>query len=378
MTFATLSINAVFLAEDDTMPALDRKMLRISGVTQRAFFSSGKEALEYLTSKAQVSEPVSLLVCNERLADMTGLQFLAHVRSHPACSAIPLLFLTGNGRSPAAVAAAASQSCAVLARPYSPHAAESAVALAQKPHMQRAPLSLPPSFADGAGKICRTDAGQAETAPRNLPRRPLPGDLVLREGMAALQRNELETAAKFLNGAYAADPLRVETCLALAKLAQLRMEDAHSSLWIARAALLCLRRNNTGKAREILSRLPRDKTGQAALLRAADEALQQGEIRAAALSFIEAQRLYPTQELHALVSRTCMFTATPDEHMQELVKAMASSGHEATAARLHTRLLQKPRLEEAHDEDSFLSRFPVLHTIVTVAAHTFKAWRYAA
>jgi len=387
MTFA--AINALLLAEDESGLALDRKVLRRLGVSQTQFFSSGHGALDHLrmvsampASRAAngpaAASVLGMLICNERLEDMTGLQFLSHVRSLPGMSGIPALLLVGNGQSATAVAARSSDSCALLARPYSPDQAREALNAAMRPESRHAPMALPPSFSDRFG----AERGQGKTAQpllrRGESRTPRnPGENALHEGLAALRRGDLTAADRLLHGSYEADAGRIETCLALSKLYAAQYKEAKELMWLCRAGVLCLKRGEKTRAANIFSRLPRGRSGQAPLLAEAGLALQAGEAKAAALSFLEAHRLDPAQPLHMLIGRTCMFTPAPEEHMRGLIKALAGNGHSATAGKLHWRLLQPPKAAE-EERSAFLDRFPLLCDIVSVATHTFKTWRHAA
>lgn len=385
-------VTALFLAEDESCLALDRKTLRHLGVTQTQFFASGRKALDHLQAIAggsvslaangPVTEiappPVGMLICNERLADMTGLRFLSHVRSLPGMEGVPALFLVSNADSTVALAARATNSCAVLARPYTLEQAEKALRLAESPEALHAPLVLPPSFVDRF-----SPRSGPEGRERSL-RKPLshgtpkhPGEAALAEGLAALQRGDSGTADKLLHGSYKADPGRVETCLALSRLYAFLHKEREELQWLCKAIVLCLKRGEKGRAGNLLSRLPRGKMGQEPLLFEAGLVLQEGEAKAAALSFLEAHRLDPAKPLHELIGRTCMFTPAPEEHMRDLVKALSGSGHSATASKLHWRLLQPPK-EEEDMPSGFLDNFPLLCDIISVAAHTFKTWRHAA
>lgn len=382
---------AYLLAEDDSALALDRKMLRRLGVTNMVFFASGRKALDQLHAVSSMaaaangpagSPRADILVVAERLGDMTGLQFLSHVRSGGPNARIPALFLVSNAGSNAALAARSSCSCAVLARPYSPEQAQEALRLAATPEHCAAPMVLPPSFINSftprqersadtplLRRDARTRGAEAPTT--------TPGETALREGIKALQRGDSVAADRLLHGSYDADPARVETCLALSKLYAFLHKESMELMWLCRAGVLCLKRGDKIRARDLFGRLPRGKAGQTPLLAEAGLVLQAGEAKAAALAFMEAHRLDPTQQLHALIGRTCMFTPAPEEHMRELVRALNNAGHSATASKLHWRLLQPPREEEA-EERSFLENFPLLHDIVSVATHTFRTWRHAA
>ena len=389
MTHTPLT-TAILLAEDESCLALDRKVLRRLGVSQSRFFSSGRKALDCLQLAANAisagilngpditSGSVDILICNERLSDMTGMRFLSHVRSLPGMERIPILFLVSNAESPVALAAKATQSCSLLARPYTQDQAATALRTATLPEARHAPLALPPSFTDRFGP-------KRELQEKNVPilKRPparpsgLPGKTALYEGLAALQRGDFATAESLLHGSYQADPDHVETSLALSKLYNVLYKEKEEMVWLCRAGVLCFKRGDKVRAGNIFSRLPRGRTGQAPLLAEAGLALQEGEAKAAALAFLEAHRLDPSQPLHTLIGRTCMFTPAPEEHMCDLVRALSRAGHDATASKLQWRLLP-PAKEEEENHSGVLDRFPLLQDIVSVATHTFKTWRRAA
>ncbi|CAK7063659.1 MAG: hypothetical protein DELT_01541 [Desulfovibrio sp.] len=385
------SITAYLLAEDESALALDRKVLRRLGVTTMVFFSSGRKALDELhacvSAKQAANGPgiapgtgtlADILIVAERLADMTGVQFLSHARASAHAAAIPALLLVSNAQSSVAVAARASSSCVVLGRPYSPEQAQEALRMAFLPENRITPMILPPSFSNTFTPR-GTRQNEAPLLRRNAPAKvtTVPGERALQEGLAALQRGDLTAASTLLRGSYDADPGRVETCLAISKLYSFLHKGKEEMAWLCRAAVLCLKRNEITRAKNLLARLPRGKEGQGYLLAEAGLVLQAGEAKAAALAFLEAHRLDPSQQLHALIGRTCMFTPAPEEHMRELVRALNGSGHSATASKLNWRLLQPPKEEET-SRHSFLENFPLLYDIVSVATHTFKAWRHAA
>ncbi|MCC8193290.1 MAG: hypothetical protein LIP28_01405 [Deltaproteobacteria bacterium] len=381
-------LTALFLAEDESCLTLDRKVLRRLGVTQARFFASGRKALDCLGILASAASraangpdtpagSVDILICNERLSDMTGLRFLSHVRSLPGLADIPVVFLVGSAQSTVALAARASNSCAVLARPYTQDQADAALDLAVLPEARYAPLVLPPSFVDRFGpKTARTES--TPILKRHDPKTPrVPGEAALREGLAALHRGDSVSADRLLHGSYQADPGRIETCLALSKLFAFLHKEKEELAWLCKAGVLCFKRGDATRAKSILAQLPRGKAGQTPLLAEAGLALQEGEAKAAALSFLEAHKLDPSQPLHALIGRTCMFTPAPEEHMRDLIQALSRAGHGATAGKLHWRLLQPAKAEEEY-RPGFLDNFPLLQDIVSVATHTFKTWRHAA
>lgn len=407
------AISAFLLAEDESCLALDRKVLRRLGVVQTQFFASGRKALDHMHAAASAAASCAangpatafgvadMLICNERLADMTGMRFLSHVRSMPVMADIPALFLVGNGESATALAARATNSCAVLSRPYTLDQAEAALAFASRPEARHVPLVLPPSFIDRFGPRAMQNGTRPEET-KFLLRRPIsqspspeisrpeisrpeisrkalqpPGEIALREGLAALGRGDAVTADKLLYGSYQVDPHNAEVCLALSKLSAFLHKEKEEFMWLCKAGVLCLKRGDKVRAAALLGRLPRGKAGQEPLLAEAGSALQEGEATAAALTFLEAHRLDPSKPLHALIGRTCMFTPAPEEHMRGLIQALSRVGHDATASKLHQRLLQPPK-EDEERQYGFFDNFPLLHDIVSIASYTFKTWRTAA
>ncbi len=391
--------NALLLAEDESLLALDRQILRRMGVPRPVFFSSGRKALDHLAAAASLGRAVGdgmsaarhaadMLICHERLADMSGLQFLAYVRGTPGLSGIPALLLVGNRDSAIARAALACNSCAVLCRPYTENQAASALAAAVMPDALHAPLALPPSFAATFRQERRKMGDLPPLSPLPLSRtngaKPAPepaaesAEALFRAGFAASQSEDWSRASELLKKSHSLDPLRPETCVALNRVsaAQGREEDAR--IWLCRAGAAYLRRGDRTRAREVFIRLPRGKSGQTPLLREAASWLESGEVKVAALIFMEAHALDPDTPLHAVIGRACLFTPAPEEHMRHLVQALVDVGHASTAGRLHSRLLREEEQEEPAPASGFLHRFPVLHDILSVAGYTFKAWRTAA
>ncbi len=402
-------LNALILAEDEALLSLDKQVLRRLGVVRPIFFASGRKALDHLSALAAktkcraageeahavCAEPVmDMLICHERLADMSGLQFLAHVRKTAGLTRIPALLLVSNGESPIARAAVACNSCAVLARPYTEKAAELALATATTPEALHAPLVLPPSFVESFGGQTRALGERPVLSPLPLSKenrvkttarqilKPAPvvesAESIFREGFAALRDGQWERAEKLLLKSYRLDSAHAETSLALSRVANEQGRDDDARIWLCRAGSAYLRANSRARAHDLFSRLPRGKNGQAPLLREAGAALEAGEVKAAALMFMEAHDLDPSVPLHAMISRACMFTPAPEEHIRGLIRALLDTGHASTAGRLQLRLLTNEASRGEEGKEGFLSRFPVLHDILSVAGHTFKAWRTAA
>jgi CheY-like chemotaxis protein len=79
--------------------------------------NEGATAAQFL-----VENPVDLVLCDERLADMRGLEFVALIRLHPRLQQLPVILISGDNRREAVLAAKDAGCSGYLIRPYT-HAA---------------------------------------------------------------------------------------------------------------------------------------------------------------------------------------------------------------------------------------------------------------
>ncbi len=412
--FDTRMEHVLLLAEHESLVAVDRAALRRLGAGRVRLLSQGQEALRLLRDARAEFPPVGMLVCHERLADMSGLAFLQALRQDPALASLPLVLLTGHKESEIARKARAFGGCALLARPYTQDDAAAALQEATgkvglirvAPELSteafvEASVQVPaqvfraaavPEAPAASGTVADTrvvaSAPQASVPLRAPARAGIPaGDGSLGSGAEAFFRRGLEImrqgedapgARKALLRAYEMDPLHAEACLALSKNSKALGLEQESRTWLCRAGVACLRRHEPLRAHDIFSKLPRARGEGNPLLPEAITLLREGESRAAAFALLEAHALEPEQPLHALVSRATLFTDAPEEAMRSLCKALAGAGYNSTARGLQNRLLSSPLPREDSEAAGFWDRFPVLRDIVSVASFTFSAWKHAA
>ena len=400
--------NALLLAEDESLVSVDRAVLRRLGVTRVRFLSRGRDALHVLKSLGQEFPPLDMIICHERLADMTGFAFLQSLRQDSALRDLPMLLLAGNRESALARNALAFGGCALLARPYTQDEALAALRQAQSskgvaaslPLVQTVPVET--ATRRVPAKVAQQVFSVPEFVENGLPvpvekKTHSPGfdttfelaaerssqdgsraELFFRHGLKAMREEDLAGAEKALKRAFALDPCHAEACLALSKVNKNMGLEKESQTWLCRSGVACLRRHEPGRAHDIFSRLPRVKDGANPLLPEATRLLQEGEAKAAAFAFLEAQTLEPERPLHSLIGRASLFTDAPEEAMRSLCRALAREGYESTARNLQHRLFSDMPLKKEAQSSPFWDRFPVLRDIVSVASFTFSAWKQAA
>lgn len=401
--------NALLLAEDESLVSVDRAVLRRLGVTRVRFLSCGQYALHVLKSLGQEFPPLDMIICHERLADMTGFAFLQSLRQDSALRDLPMVLLAGNRESTLARNALAFGGCALLARPYTQDGALAALRQALSSRGSLPALAALAAPAETATQSTPAEAAQAAFSAQDAVASALPipaatgkkihspgsdttldlaaerssqadsrAELFFRHGLKAMREEDLTGAEKALKRAFALDPLHAEACLALSKVNKNLGLEKESQAWLCRSGVACLRRHEPGRAHDIFSRLPRVKDGVNPLLPEATRLLQEGEAKAAAFAFLEAQTLEPERPLHSLIGRASLFTDAPEEAMRSLCRALAREGYESTARNLQHRLFSDMPLKKEAQSSPFWDRFPVLRDIVSVASFTFSAWKQAA
>ena len=106
----------VLIADDE--PHMRRLMefsLRKVGFARFLFAQNGLEALNVLEN-----EPVDIVIMDQRMPEMNGLEVLSRMKSMPRLSSIPVIMISGcgsfhNGLDPEKLGA-----FSILAKPYSP------------------------------------------------------------------------------------------------------------------------------------------------------------------------------------------------------------------------------------------------------------------
>lgn len=364
--------HVLLLAEHEALVAVDRAALRRLGAGRVRLLSQGQEALRVLKGARAEFPPVSMLVCHERLADMTGLAFLQALRQDPALASLPLVLLTGHKESDLARKARAFGGCALLARPYTQDDAETALREA----IGKVGLihHMPEACVKAVAPVPSVSPVPLEPAAAQ----PSGAEGFFRHGLKAMRDGEMAEAQNALLQAYTLDPMHAEACLALSRRSKGLDREQESQAWLCRAGVACLRRQDPERAHDIFSRLPRVKGGANPLVPETARLLHEGENQAAAFAVLEAQALEPEQPLHTIISKVAAAADAPDTAMRSLCNALAGSGYASAARELQNRMFLSVLDREERAASGFLNRFPVLRDIASIASFTFKAWKHAA
>jgi two-component system response regulator AtoC len=109
--------NKTILVADDEphMRRLIEFTLRKAGFNQFLFAQNGLEALKLIQS-----EKIDLLIMDQRMPEMNGIDVLTQIKSMPDTSSIPVIMISGCGSFHNELDAESLGAFAVLAKPYSP------------------------------------------------------------------------------------------------------------------------------------------------------------------------------------------------------------------------------------------------------------------
>lgn len=110
-------LSAILLTDVEAHAAVDRRSLRSAGIRHIRVVTSGCEVARFLAANIPNTEEV--IVCPPRTADMDARQFALLIRSHPLLPHVPLVALTSDAASRAALEEAGFN--AVLQRPFNAH-----------------------------------------------------------------------------------------------------------------------------------------------------------------------------------------------------------------------------------------------------------------
>ncbi|MBO4369246.1 MAG: hypothetical protein J5803_04005 [Desulfovibrio sp.] len=108
----------LLLNADQSNMAVDKKILRETGAEHVETLFSGEEAARYLARDIKRAQD-SVIICNERLCDMSGKQFCDIVRLHPHFFGLPILLIVPSTGDQDQLLALGYGASTVLARPYS-------------------------------------------------------------------------------------------------------------------------------------------------------------------------------------------------------------------------------------------------------------------
>lgn len=371
--------SALIVAASEGSATVDRTMLRQTGVPTVRVMTTGIGAARLLAGQVTLDDvPMpDVVLCHDTLADMTGLDFLLLVRSHPHLHSLPIIYMS-SGATESEVLDAIRTGCnGFITRPYTQdqmtrqlhRTAESLNVNAFMRELRAAKLDADTSAFDAAlsryANVARATGREAEAA--------------FQDGMARLLRKEWDRAIAAFNRAVRHNTLRAESQLGLAAAWRGKGDTVRSQQYLKEAGLTYARTENWRRARDVFSKLLQELPAAAnPLLEEAARLVREGHYNAAARALAASRHVTPAAPLHPQIARACQFTPAPEEAARSVCRALAAEGEPELAKQLGQRLMGhfgRPDTNATDDDASH--RFPLLHEVLAVARYTLRAWRTA-
>ncbi len=113
--------SALLLVDDESNARMDRNALREAGIAKVQVLTSGVLAARFLAhySKEVEAKHIDVIVCHPHLGDMSALQWIELLSTHPVLKNIPVLGIAGSEDAAKLLRAFGDGFAEILVRPYS-------------------------------------------------------------------------------------------------------------------------------------------------------------------------------------------------------------------------------------------------------------------
>lgn len=392
--------SALILAPREELAAVDRTALRLAGTRNVTVMTSGVSAARRLArmrgmhgmrrplaptfAQDDPTRPaVDVVICHEQLADMTALDFLRLVRTHPRLLDLPVLVVSSAATREAVLAAIGSGCSGFLGRPYTVATLDGQLRRARRALTTGVALAV----ADGIRLLSDEEFDLAlEHFSSAAADADNEAEIHFLEGTAHLLREQWDAAITAFNHTLRCNALHADACLGLADAWRGKGDMDKSHAFRRRAGEIYARARQWRRAQKVFADLLAEAPAGTPnpLLAEAARLLREGRIDDAAAALLAGRELTPGAPLHEHVARACQFTDAPERTAAAMCRALSGTDPEF-GTQLHRRMLGRfgtPSLDvDSHGEPvGLLDRLlggTVLHDVLTVARHTLKVWRQA-
>ncbi|MBQ9406068.1 MAG: histidine kinase [Desulfovibrio sp.] len=311
----------LLLSESDDPGNLDKRALREAGAGRIECMTSGVAACRLLAGPQTGAARFfpDLVVCTQRLADMSGEQFCAILRLHPLLLDLPVLLILPHDNELEQLKTLGCGASALLARPYSVQTL--------KAHMDN--LSAPRRSLDDlerAERLADTKAFDAALSTYGILLKPVraPEDY-FRVGMQCLAEGKWNYAINAFQKALRGALIRGKAELGMAAAWKGKGDMNRYRAYLAKAAATFVHASQWNRARAVYARLlQEDPDARSPFLAEAVQRIRQGEYEEAAAVLAQGYSLTPRKQMRDKLATVCLTAPQPDtallamENMLEL------------------------------------------------------------
>ncbi|MCR4666760.1 MAG: response regulator [Desulfovibrio sp.] len=352
MTQALPLAPVLLLNATQSNATVDKQVLREAGVMHIETMTSGVEAARHLAEKTDGARDC-IVVCNQRLSDMSGEQFCDIVRLHPRLLSLPILLVAPSDDDRDHLLALAAGASAVIARPYSVQTMRDT--LEKLTESSR----VPPHFAKGADLIRKEQFDECLLHFSEVvrPAKHPPEDY-FKVGMQCLLKQKWNSAITAFHRALTSQIYKGEAELGIAMAFRGKGDAKNAAIWMKRATDTFITAGRWHLARIIFARL--EKSGQKTrnpFLAKARQQISEGAYRDAATTLVEGLPTVPHNVVAERMADLCAHADSPKDMLDSLLEALEKRSvdyDEISASidkELKSKILeQQERLQRAKDE----------------------------
>lgn len=363
----TLFRSALTVGASEGHRQIDREFFKLARVPHLRSAGSGAEALAILRKQA-----VELVLCDARLDDMSGPEFVAALRADPELAGIPVIMSAVDPRKADVLQAVSLGAAGFLIRPYSQAAFLRHLRLAG--HMTRFAEAERTALARAAKAEAAGSTDDAVARFAAVAADPAQAPRLFEEGMAALAAKDVDRAIAAFHRALSVNALFVEAYLGLARAWHAKGSTTKYRYFMKQAASACARAKRFEELRDrFVELLARDEAGFNPFLALGNELLTERHYNAAVALFRHAQSLAPQNaDISLGLAKAYHFLRQPELARRAVEAAMGQNERHPEGQALYARLTGRnhgdiPELDEQDDEPAGLNYPWLLRGVLFVA-----------
>lgn len=332
-TTPALFATALVVSASDGHAKVDRDFLKRARIFGVRHVVSGADALAALRR-----DGLTLVVCDDKLSDMDGRDFITALRADPVLAATPVILTAAGGTKADVLSAVKLGVAGFMLRPYSQATFQRHLAMAA--HMARFAAAEQAALARAVRKEAAGDAAGAERAFAAVANAPDDAPRLFEEGMAALAVRDVERAILAFHKALAVNKLYVEAHLGLARAWLAKGSTRQYRHYMKQAASACARERRFVELRDqFVTLLAADEAGFNPFLALGHELLGERHYTAAVSLYRLALELAPKNaDAYVGLSKAYHFLRRPDLAERAVRKGLTLNERHLEARAIHRRL----------------------------------------
>ncbi len=297
---------ALLIVETESNANLDRAALRDAGISQVRVITSGVQAAKILSTKSD--EQVDIVFCHPRFEDMSAVQWIELIRSHPALKNLPVLSLVGSPAEEKLLHAVLGGFTDSLTRPYSPKGLQEKLVNISHLYVKEPLANLPSAMFDAT--LLRFESRNTEDGKAGFN---------MEEGLRFMTNQQWDNAIQSFNKAILYADYKGDAELGLAAAWRGKQDMEKFRYYLYEASLTFTRIANWTKARSaykhVLRSMPK---APSPFVRTMQNQIRSGNYEDAASTLAAGLELSGHENIASRIARACLYTENPPYTLQKV------------------------------------------------------------